>query len=129
MNNDWISELKPGDKVVIEHGNWIRTEQRVTKVLRTTPTLVIVKGDCNSNGEWYMHYEGRYYKKNGQGTPQQTNITNQIISAASPEIEAEFKEREKRKWLIANIRQLAGMSAIQSLTTEQLETINGWLSK
>ncbi|MCB1718777.1 MAG: hypothetical protein KDK05_26875 [Candidatus Competibacteraceae bacterium] len=124
---NWLEQLKPGDKVVVDCGNWIRTEQRITEVLRTTPTQVIIKGDCNSNGEWRSYYEGRYHKKNGQGTPQQVNITNQIISVASPEIEAEYAKREKRKRLIEDIRSRS--MRFEKLSTEQLETINEWLGE
>ena len=116
MNYEWLSKLKPGDKIVIERGQYGRNDHYLDIVERVTKTQIIT-------------INGRYKKCDGDGIPYLRYGTNKIKERCTEERAAELNEREKRKWLMANIEQLIKLSRLERLSVEQIETINEWLSK
>ncbi|MCB1716567.1 MAG: hypothetical protein KDK05_15685 [Candidatus Competibacteraceae bacterium] len=116
MNYEWLSKLKPGDRVVIERGQYGRNDCYLDIVKRVTKTQIAT-------------INGRYKKRDGDSIPYLRYGTNKIKERCTEERAAELNEREKRKWLMANIEQLIKLSRLERLSVEQIETINEWLSK
>jgi len=105
MNEDWVSDLKPGDNVVVCSGGW-RSYMRVETVTRTTPKQIIIKSN-------------RYWKQNGREVG---NHYGSRLEQATPELIQEIKEKIYRSKLI-NYLSGYNVNHWNKLSTEHLERI------
>lgn len=105
---NWLSELKPGDTVVVES----RNRTRISKVKRITPTGRIVVDDCQfrpNSGEMY-----------GGGMYDHTKIVE-----ATPERLNEISMLSKRSKLLKEIQSCV----LTDLSLESLEKIYEIINK
>lgn len=114
MNNDWISELKPGDKVIVERGAFSTSALYLDIVERVTKTQVVTK-------------KGRYKKRDGEGVPYVRYHSNRIKERCTEERAAKLRETAKRQQLVRQIKAEATAENLLGRTTEQLEQIYKWI--
>ena len=99
MNNEWLNDLKVGDRVVIKN-SWAA---EIVTVKRITKTLILVP--CNDTCDY------RFNKSNGrrQGG---AGYNCQFLHKLTPEIEAEVRKKKllnilaTTKWNKYNLQQL-----------------------
>lgn len=103
MSNEWLSNLKPGDQVIVEE----RSNISIRKVERLTKTQIVLEGTTTkfrrdsgrqvSGDTWHMQY----------------------LYEATPERVAEIRESNKRKRLISQLKDINW----SAFSTEALEKV------
>ena len=103
---NWLEQLKPGDRV-IRHYGW--NEKDIVRVNRVTKTQIIVK---------VLSYEQRFSRVSGRDIGGQ-RFNKAFISRATPEIIHEIKTKNIIKKLMSYLKNFDW----QIMSIEDLETI------
>ncbi|MCB1719186.1 MAG: hypothetical protein KDK05_28975 [Candidatus Competibacteraceae bacterium] len=109
---DWIANLKPHDRIIVEysHGISLRTKQRVDSVAIVTKTQIITHGGS------------RYRRNDGECVPSVLYAFNRISEPYTEKRGAEIKEQRRREWLVRRIAAVTEEKLLER-STEQLEQI------
>lgn len=105
MSGEWLDNLKPGDRVIVDGGSGLYPPS-VCKVERLTATQIVLDGG------------GRFRRTNGSQVGV-TGWTIPFLSEATPERIAEIVEERRRRRLLS----LLHKADWSSYSTEKLEEI------
>ncbi len=111
MNNEWLQNLKPGDKV-ISRSTALGAMDTIETVDRVTPSQVIVRGS-------------KYWRKNGEIVGNKSSWNSHWIAEATPETIEKVEIAFKR----LRLTRLLDGTRWRDLPTETLETVAELLPK